>query len=81
MLVLGEPDSGELVALKRVGAGRGRCAAPLAFRTPAEPGRRVYTLYLLSDSYLGLDQQYDVWLNVIEASVPAQVNDELGELE
>ena len=81
VLVLGEPDTGELLALKRVGAGagRGRCAAPLAFRTPAEPGRRVYTLYLLSDTYLGLDQQYDLWLNVTEPSVAAQVNDELGD--
>ncbi|XP_043197892.1 activating signal cointegrator 1 complex subunit 3-like [Amphibalanus amphitrite] len=81
VLVLGEADSGELLALKRVGAGRGRCAAPLAFRTPAETGRHIYTLYLLSDSYLGLDQQYDLWLNVVEPSVSAQVNGELGDLE
>lgn len=28
-------------------------------------GQYILTLYLMSDSYLGLDQQYDVPLNVI----------------
>lgn len=28
----------------------------------------------MSDSYLGLDQQYDIHLNVIPASTAAQVN-------
>lgn len=33
----------------------------------------------MSDSYLGLDQQYDIHLNVIPASVSAQVNNEISE--
>ncbi|CAG13519.1 unnamed protein product, partial [Tetraodon nigroviridis] len=36
--------------------------------------RCVYTLYLLSDSYLGLDQQYDLHLNVTPAQANAQVS-------
>lgn len=39
--------------------------------------RCIYTLYLMSDSYLGLDQQYDIHLNVIPASIAAQVNTEV----
>lgn len=31
----------------------------------------------MSDSYLGLDQQYDIHLNVIPASIAAQVNTEV----
>lgn len=42
------------------------------------PPRCVLTLYLLSDSYLGLDQQYDVHLNVTPASISAQVNTEVS---
>lgn len=41
--------------------------------------RCVYTLYLLSDSYLGLDQQYDLHLNVTPASIAAQVNTEVSD--
>lgn len=36
----------------------------MAFSTPEFEGRYIYTLYLLSDSYLGLDQQYDIKLDV-----------------
>ena len=49
----------------------------VAFYTPERPGRVIYTLYLLSDSYIGLDQQYDICLDVIPASIEAQVNSEL----
>lgn len=41
--------------------------------------RCIYTLYLMSDSYLGLDQQYDLHLNIIPASIAAQVNSEISE--
>lgn len=39
--------------------------------------RYIYTLYVMSDSYLGLDQQYDLHLNVTPASIAAQVNTEV----
>lgn len=40
--------------------------------------RCIYTLYLMSDSYLGMDQQYDLYLNIIPASLSAQVNTEVS---
>lgn len=41
--------------------------------------RYIYTLYFMSDCYLGLDQQYDIHLNVTPASVSAQVNEEISD--
>lgn len=76
-LVLGEVESGELLALKRVPPVRGRATHTLSFKTPDQPGRAVLTLYVMSDSYLGLDQQYDIPLEIIPASLEAQVNSEL----
>lgn len=76
-LVLGEVESGELLALKRVPPVRGRATHTLSFKTPDQPGRAVLTLYVMSDSYLGLDQQYDLPLEIIPASLEAQVNSEL----
>ncbi|XP_013419499.1 activating signal cointegrator 1 complex subunit 3-like isoform X1 [Lingula anatina] len=78
-LVIGEVDKKELIALKRVGYVRNRTNVQLALYTPEIPGRVIYTLYLMSDAYLGLDQQYDICLDVVPASIEAQVNTELKE--
>ena len=81
MLVVGDVENKELIALKRVGYVRGRTTAQLALYPPETPGHVIYTLYLMSDAYLGLDQQYDLCLNVIPSNIEAQVNTELeGEL-
>lgn len=66
-LVLGDREHKELIALKRTGSMRATCRHHLTFRAPQEVGRVVYTLYLLSDSYLGLDQQYSIHLEVLPA--------------
>ncbi|KAI4871234.1 hypothetical protein NFI96_019754 [Prochilodus magdalenae] len=78
-LVLGEVDKKELLAVKRVGYVRNRSVASLAFFTPEQTGKCIYTLYLMSDSYLGLDQQYDIHLNVTPANISAQVNTEVSD--
>ncbi|XP_070568490.1 activating signal cointegrator 1 complex subunit 3-like [Ptychodera flava] len=77
-LVLGDIEKQELLALKRVGRVYGRTSAPLAFYTPENTGRVIYTVYLMSDSYMGVDQQYDVCLDVIEANIEAQFNTEVS---
>ncbi|XP_026582462.1 activating signal cointegrator 1 complex subunit 3 [Pseudonaja textilis] len=78
-MILGEVDKKELVALKRVGYVRNQNVISIAFYTPEIPGRYIYTLYLMSDSYLGIDQQYDIFLNVLPASTSAQVNTEISD--
>ena len=44
---------------------------------PETPGRVIYTVYLMSDSYIGLDQQYDLHFEITKASIETQVNTEL----
>lgn len=78
-LVLGEVERRELLAVKRLGYVRNQSYASVAFYTPEKTGKCIYTLYLMSDSYLGLDQQYDVHLNVIPASIASQVNSEVSD--
>ncbi|XP_029414442.1 activating signal cointegrator 1 complex subunit 3 isoform X3 [Nannospalax galili] len=78
-LILGEVDKKELIALKRVGYIRNHHDVSLAFYTPETPGRYIFTLYLMSDCYLGLDQQYDIYLNVTQPSISTQVNTEVYE--
>uniref|UniRef100_A0A5F9D635 Activating signal cointegrator 1 complex subunit 3 n=1 Tax=Oryctolagus cuniculus TaxID=9986 RepID=A0A5F9D635_RABIT len=73
-LILGEVDKRELIALKRVGYIRNHHVVSLSFYTPEMPGRYIFTLYLMSDCYLGLDQQYDIYLHVTQANASTQVN-------
>ncbi|KAI3361536.1 hypothetical protein L3Q82_013685 [Scortum barcoo] len=78
-LIVGEVDRRELLAVKRVGYVRNQTAVSVAFYTPEKTGKCIYTLYLMSDSYLGLDQQYEIHLNVTPASIAAQVNTEVSD--
>lgn len=80
ILVIGDIEEQDVVALKRVGYVRGRSSVQLALCTPSSPGRVIYTLYVMSDCYLGLDQQYDICLDVMPANVETQVNTELAGL-
>ncbi|PIK56649.1 putative activating signal cointegrator 1 complex subunit 3 [Apostichopus japonicus] len=78
-MVLGDIENRELMALKRVGFVQSRSTVQLSFYTPENPGRYIYNLYIMSDSYLGLDQQYSVCLKVIEADIEAQLNSEIAD--
>ncbi|XP_061176706.1 activating signal cointegrator 1 complex subunit 3-like [Saccostrea echinata] len=77
-LIVGDIENHEVMALKRVSYIRGSSKQSLAIYTPENTGRVIYTLYLMSDSYLGLDQQYDICLDVIPASIETQVNTEIA---
>lgn len=80
LLILGEVDKRELVAVKRVGFVRTHHEASISFFTPEAPGRYIFTLYLMSDCYLGLDQQYDIFLNVTKADISKQINTEVPDV-
>ncbi|KAH9644006.1 hypothetical protein HF086_004267 [Spodoptera exigua] len=63
ILTLGTVDDGELHALKRVPP---KGTTQVTFYTPSRKGRIIYTLFVLSDSYMGLDQQYDLQIELID---------------
>ena len=62
-VMLGEIDSGELLALKRVGFFSDRTKVSLAFTVPEHSSRKILSVYVISDCYLGLDQQFELPLN------------------
>ncbi|KAG1665183.1 Activating signal cointegrator 1 complex subunit 3 [Nymphon striatum] len=65
ILVVGCVDTQELMALKKVGFVHQRMNShSLVFYTPSISGRHIYTVYVFSDCYIGLDQQYDIHLDV-----------------
>lgn len=78
-LVLGDTEKNELLAMKRVGYVPRRSSHQVIFFTPETTGRVCYALYVISDCYLGLDQQYEVCLDVVEKTDFYDSNEELYE--
>lgn len=64
-MVLGEVDGAELLALKRVGFFRDKSRVSLVFTVPQQSCRKILSVYVISDCYLGLDQQCELCLNFI----------------
>ncbi|XP_050547031.1 activating signal cointegrator 1 complex subunit 3-like [Daktulosphaira vitifoliae] len=65
-MVLGSIENWELIALKRATNNHyRRSSSRLAFSTPSFSGNINWTFYMMSDCYLGLDQQYEIELTVI----------------
>lgn len=58
-LILGNAHDGELLGLRRVNFTL-KTTTKLTFDVPEDEGDYHYYLYFMSDSYIGLDQQYDV---------------------
>lgn len=74
-LTLGSIENQELLALKRVMSISYRTTQQLLFTTPASTGRHILTFYVMSDTYLGLDQQYNIKIDVIPPMVEKNLAD------
>ncbi|KAL7033852.1 hypothetical protein ACKWTF_007745 [Chironomus riparius] len=79
-LTIGNQENGELIGLKRVNYKSARSSHHLVLSPLSNIGRVIYTVYFISDGYIGLDQQYNVQLEVIEplkkyADMPIYVSD------
>ena len=66
IVIVGDCDTQELIALKKIGpiSSKNVQSVDLFFKTPETSARLIYSIFLLSDCYLGLDQQYELGLDV-----------------
>jgi pre-mRNA-splicing helicase BRR2 len=60
-LVLGNPSNNQLLAIKRLTANQSKVQLEFVV---ADSGKHKLKLYLMSDSYLGADQEFDVVVDV-----------------
>jgi len=74
-IVIGDTSTNTLLSLKRVSLQQTQ-SIKLEFMAPEEAGDYNLTLFCMSDSYLGCDQEYDVPLNVAVADSESDSNDE-----
>lgn len=61
-MVVGDPRSNSLLSIKRLTLQQ-KAKVKLDFIAPS-PGHHDYTLYFMSDSYLGCDQEYKFSIDV-----------------
>jgi len=78
-LVVGDPKTNALLCIKRITLVL-NAKVKLDFVAP-EAGEYNYTLYLMSDSYLGCDQEYEMPLTVAEADEDEDEDDDDDEEE
>ena len=74
-LVVGDVERNTLMSIKRVTLQQ-RAQSKLDFVAPDEPGEYTLQIFLMSDSFLGCDQQYEVTLSVGEAESEDEGEDE-----
>ncbi|CAH0730140.1 unnamed protein product, partial [Brenthis ino] len=72
-VVIGDPKTNTLLSIKRVSLGRS-AKVRLDF-VCGSPGRHTYTLYFMSDAYLGADQEYKFNVEVEEAASESSDSD------
>jgi len=73
-LIVGDPKTNALLCIKRITLQL-KAKVKLDFVAP-EAGEHTYTLYLMCDSYLGCDQEYELKLSVGEAGSEEEEDDE-----
>lgn len=61
-MVVGDPRNNSLLSIKRLTLQQ-KAKVKLDFIAPS-PGHHDYTLYFMSDSYLGCDQEYKFSIDV-----------------
>lgn len=62
-VVIGDPKNNTLVSIKRQTLQQ-KAKIKVDFTAPSEPGQHSYTIYFMSDSYTGCDQEYKFTIDV-----------------
>ncbi|CAJ0834499.1 14079_t:CDS:10, partial [Entrophospora sp. SA101] len=68
-LLIGEPSTDKIVSMKRINNMRNdvsgdRHKVQMKLTAPEKEGKYIYTIFLISDGYMGIDQQYNVEITV-----------------
>jgi len=72
-LIVGDPDTNEILAIKRlINLKQKTLQERLEFNAPENSGQYHYMLYLMSDSYLGVDQEFQLHFTVSSNSKSKQ---------
>jgi pre-mRNA-splicing helicase BRR2 len=74
-VVVGDTSTNSLLSLKRVNLKQ-KLAVQLEFLAPEEPGDYDLTLFCMSDSYMGCDQEYSIKISVAAGDDDSDSNED-----
>jgi pre-mRNA-splicing helicase BRR2 len=75
-LVVGSEDGSTLLGIKRVAFGVAKAVEKLEFMPPTTPGKHVLKLFLMSDSFIGADQEFEVQVSLAKGEEMDDEDDE-----
>uniref|UniRef100_A0A0N5AID2 U5 small nuclear ribonucleoprotein helicase n=1 Tax=Syphacia muris TaxID=451379 RepID=A0A0N5AID2_9BILA len=64
IIIIGEKDTGEVMGFRKIQSIMGRKVFRIEMKAPEKTGNHVLTIFVFSDTYLGIDQEYDFHCNV-----------------
>lgn len=77
-LVVGDQDNNTMLVVKRIPLANATQTVKLDFTVPTEKTGKL-TLSLISDSWIGCDQEYDLELNILPAQEEAEGDNRMAE--
>ena len=77
-IVVGDTSNNSLLSLKRVNL-KHKLSVQLEFAAPEEPGDYTLTLFCMSDSYMGCDQEYSLNISVAPSDDDSEDGSDEGE--
>ncbi|OZC07839.1 Sec63 domain protein [Onchocerca flexuosa] len=66
IVIIGEKDTVEVLCCKKISSITGSKQLVVPFRMPKKLGRHIFTIFILSDSYIGIDQEYNLHCEITE---------------
>ncbi|VBB27123.1 unnamed protein product [Acanthocheilonema viteae] len=69
IVIIGEKDTGEVLCCKKIPPITGSKRLTVPFRMPKRLGRHIFTAFIMSDSYIGIDQEYNLHCEIVEKKV------------
>ncbi|VDK82233.1 unnamed protein product, partial [Litomosoides sigmodontis] len=69
IVIIGEKDTGEVLCCKKIPPIAGSKQLTVPFRMPKRLGRHIFTAFILSDSYIGIDQEYNLHCEIVEKKI------------
>uniref|UniRef100_A0A914CEE6 Activating signal cointegrator 1 complex subunit 3 n=1 Tax=Acrobeloides nanus TaxID=290746 RepID=A0A914CEE6_9BILA len=64
IVLMGEKKTNKIMGFTKIPPICGKTEIRLDFKTPDMPGSYKFTFFLMSDSYLGIDQEYDIFCHI-----------------
>uniref|UniRef100_A0A158Q7W7 Activating signal cointegrator 1 complex subunit 3 n=1 Tax=Elaeophora elaphi TaxID=1147741 RepID=A0A158Q7W7_9BILA len=69
IVLIGEKDTGEVLCCKKIPPFTRFKQLTMPFRMPKRLGRHIFTVFIMSDSYIGIDQEYNLHCEIVEKEV------------